>query len=362
MAGCRQHQHPARDRRGLAHRRGRDARREWVTQTVGSIAGVAGTGITLGGGSLTTGEATSTSFDGAIGGAGTITKTGSGTWTLSGANSYTGATTISGGTLQIGNGGATGTLGSGAVIDNSTLEFKRSDSYTVANAISGTGAVIQSGTGTTVLTGTNTFTGTTTVSAGTLEAAGAGTMGSTAGIAVNNGGTLLLSGTGNRINDAATVNLNGGKIDVGGALEGNGVSSLDGMGALTLSLNSTIDFTGIGSLMFASGTYSAGTLSILNWNGSPLTAGVDGTNDRLMFQGNDAERMTFLSAFSQSSVAFNGFSSGYTAIQFDSSHFEIVPVPEPSSVAVAMGLLGIIGWRERRKTLQAREMERRVLG
>ena len=137
MAGCRQHQHPARDRRGLAHRRGRDARREWVTQTVGSIAGVAGTGITLGGGSLTTGEATSTSFDGAIGGAGTITKTGSGTWTLSGANSYTGATTISGGTLQIGNGGATGTLGSGAVIDNSTLEFKRSDSYTVANAISG---------------------------------------------------------------------------------------------------------------------------------------------------------------------------------------------------------------------------------
>ena len=37
------------------------------------------------------------------------------TTTLTGANTYSGGTTISAGTLQVGNGGATGALGAGAV-------------------------------------------------------------------------------------------------------------------------------------------------------------------------------------------------------------------------------------------------------
>ena len=46
-----------------------------------------------------------------ISGTGTLTQAGTGTMTLTGANTYTGGTTISAGTLQIGNGGTTGTLG-----------------------------------------------------------------------------------------------------------------------------------------------------------------------------------------------------------------------------------------------------------
>ena len=45
---------------------------------------------------------------------------------LTGANTYTGGTTISAGTLQIGNGGTTGSI-AGNVTDNGTLVFNRSE-------------------------------------------------------------------------------------------------------------------------------------------------------------------------------------------------------------------------------------------
>ena len=75
-----------------------------------------------------------------ISGTGALSQLGTGTTTLTGANTYTGTTTISAGTLQIGAGGTTGALGTGAVTNNATLQFNRSDALTVANAISGTGA------------------------------------------------------------------------------------------------------------------------------------------------------------------------------------------------------------------------------
>jgi len=63
------------------------------------------------------------------------------------------------------------------VVDNATLRINRSDAVTVANAISGTGALVQAGGGTTTLTGTNSYTGVTTISAGTLQVARAGPAG-----------------------------------------------------------------------------------------------------------------------------------------------------------------------------------------
>ena len=46
----------------------------------------------------------------AISGTGALTKAGAGTTTLTGANTYSGGTTISAGTLQVGNGGTTGSI------------------------------------------------------------------------------------------------------------------------------------------------------------------------------------------------------------------------------------------------------------
>ena len=98
---------------------------------------------------------------------------GTGTSILTAANTYSGGTTISAGTLQLGNAGITGSI-VGNVVDNGVLQFNRTDTaLNLAGNITGTGSVIQAGTGTVTLSGNNTYSGVTTVSAGTLLAGSA---------------------------------------------------------------------------------------------------------------------------------------------------------------------------------------------
>jgi autotransporter-associated beta strand protein len=75
-------------------------------QTLGSLSGggASGGNIAMGSGNLTVGNATSTTYSGAISGTGGLTKLGAGTLTLAGINGYSGSTTVSGGILQANNG------------------------------------------------------------------------------------------------------------------------------------------------------------------------------------------------------------------------------------------------------------------
>lgn len=98
-------------------------------------------------------------------GTGTVVKVGAGTLTLTGDNTYTGGTTISGGALQLGNGTASGSV-VGAITNNASLIVNRSDNYTLANAITGTGTLTQAGAGTTTVTGANNYSGGTILNAG----------------------------------------------------------------------------------------------------------------------------------------------------------------------------------------------------
>jgi filamentous hemagglutinin family protein len=79
-----------------------------------------------------------------IGGNLSLNKAGLGTQILDGTNTHTGATTVNAGTLQIGNDGLSGTLGSGNVnvAENASLVFNRRSDTTIDNPISGLGTVM----------------------------------------------------------------------------------------------------------------------------------------------------------------------------------------------------------------------------
>jgi len=199
-----------------------------------------------------------------IGGNAVVNQIGSGTTVLTGANTYTGGTHIASGTLQLGNGGATGSV-FGNVTNDGTLAIDRKDAYAFTGAISGGGAVRQLGAGTTTLSGTNTYTGGTTVQAGTLKAGGASAFVQNTAYTVN-GGTLDLGGWDLQASSLAgsggTVALNAQTLTVNqvgdsayaGAITGTGGLAKTGAGVLTLS--GTGSYTG--ATQVGAGTLRAG--------------------------------------------------------------------------------------------------------
>jgi len=236
---------------------------------------------------------TAAAYSGVISGSGTVTQM-AGTSVLTGTNTYTGLTTISGGTLQLGNGGTSGSIDStSGITDNGTLAFNRTDAVSFGTLVTGSGGLTQAGSGTLTLTANNTFTGTTTISAGTLSIGNGGATGTVGGniadsgalifnrsnaytysgvisgagsLAQNGSGTLTLTGTSSSFTGSTAVNagtlvVNGSishsavAVNTGATLEGTGTvgSTTIGNGATlspgvasigTLNVSGNIDFTG----------------------------------------------------------------------------------------------------------------------
>ena len=104
-----------------------------------SRAGTRAITLAAGGGTIDT-QGFATTIAQGITGAGALTKAGAGALTLTGNNAYAGGTTISAGTLQLGNGGTTGSIIGDVPTNSGVLAFNRSDANTFAGAISGTGS------------------------------------------------------------------------------------------------------------------------------------------------------------------------------------------------------------------------------
>ena len=203
-----------------------------------------------------------------------FTKVGAGTLSLTGANTYSGSTVVSAGTLQIGSGGTIGNLGTGAVTNNATLAFNRSDAITVANVIGGSGVVNQVGSGTTTLNAANTFTG-------ALNA---------------NAGTLALGCTGTLATNTININITGGVFDVSAVSGGYTLATGRTLtaGRATAATDITGDFTLAGNLSLGGSAFRTATFAnnlTLNSGtigfdfSSALTAG-GGVNDLVAVGGN----------------------------------------------------------------------------
>lgn len=257
--------------------------------------------ITLGTGSSVTFDTTDgdLSISGVISGAGQVTATGDGTVVLSGDNSYTGGTSISAGTLQLGVGGTSGSI-VGNVTDNGLLVVNRSDTSTLSGIVSGSGALVQRGTGTTILTGANTYSGGTTIEKGTLALGAGGSLAAngnvfitgaggsfdistsggnqTIGAFAGNGGTTIMLGS-NTLTSSTAFNTT-----YGGAITGTGGLVKQGAGTLTLSGQNTYG----GGTTVAGGTLALTGAGRLAANGAVTLSGPGAAFDISLGSGDQA--------------------------------------------------------------------------
>ncbi|MFY7818941.1 MAG: beta strand repeat-containing protein [Akkermansiaceae bacterium] len=209
---------------------------------------------------------------GSLAGNATLTKSNAGTLILTTANTFSGATTVSGGVLDIGNGGATGSLGSGAVTVSTGAEliFNRSNAFTVSNTISGAGLVTKKGAGLMSVTGNNSagvvnwnFSGAGNGAIAFLNGNAMGAPGSSITLQSGATGSAYFGGTGNVAN--ADMNLGSGSAFTWNGTTGNTntiAGVISGSGSFSKVSGENLILTGNNSFTGSIAISGGGTLQI----------------------------------------------------------------------------------------------------
>jgi fibronectin-binding autotransporter adhesin len=192
-----------------------------------------------------------TNFTSAQNNQGRVRQMGPGVLTLTGNNNYASGTVIDAGTIQVGNGGTSGSIGTGTVTNNGTLIWNRSDNVTFGGVFNGIGNLVKSGAGVLTLTATNFtgFTGITTVSNGILNMASSMLSGDTNGYP----GSLAISGGTFVLGDVSKV----------GVLELSGILTINS-GTIVATLNTSLAQSNTFYSALAGLTYNGGTLKLIN--------------------------------------------------------------------------------------------------
>ncbi len=219
-------------------------------------------------------------YQGNIGGSGSLTKTNTGTLVLqpmvpTTSNTYLGGTTISGGVLQIFADSALGSASSNLTINTATLQAGANLSLarpvtiggaaiidtqgfqvTMSGVMSGSGASVQKlGTGTLILTGNNSYAGTFIITAGTLQ-----------------GNSLSLRGN---IQDNATLIFDQPALLSDGTTTGVYAGVLSGNGTFIKQGAGKVQFTGDSSGFTGPVFVNAGNLAVNGKLGSSNTITVN---------------------------------------------------------------------------------------
>ncbi len=212
------------------------------TETNGSLAGVAGSVVNLGGKNLDVGgDNTSTTFAGILTNTGSLTKSGTGTMTLSGANTFSGGSTLSAGVLRVAHNNA---LGSGALTALSNTVLEVTNGITVTNNLSVFSVKF--------LNGGNTLSGTITNN-NTVYDVASGTTNTVSGFVTGSGGVELIGGgqlnlTGTTNNYTGHTTISNGTLQISTLANSNTVSSIGVSNNVTLAganaTNAVLDYTG----------------------------------------------------------------------------------------------------------------------
>ena len=229
--------------------------------------------------------------DGAVTG---FAKSGAGTLVLTAANTYTGKTLVTGGILQLGNGGATGSLNLASAIEvvgSGAIAFKRDGNLVqgthFAAGISGSGAVIQDGLAydfnnavnpnnslnKLTLSGTNTYSGGTILRNGQIKVTNLGSAGT---------GSLILEAGLFDMNNLALTNplvLKGGRLT--NAANYAGTSGIPAGATFTLDYTLPGNIAVTGDLVIKDGGAITGSTIAIGTTGS-----TDATLDLTNLSGN----------------------------------------------------------------------------
>ena len=260
-------------------------------------------------------------YAGLISGTGALDKTGAGTLTLApaanGGNTYSGGTTIDEGTLATGTDNALGAATGGLTFNGGTLQLTQSfdlsasravvlaagggtidtQSFasTLAQPVTGNGALTKAGAGSLLMTGISTYTGATTVSAGTLAIGDAAH--TNAALAGNNGATVAAGATLGGYGSVSGPVTNNGTIAVANALatipsfSGAANGSFTINGALTNASLVQIGGSGVGNQLIVNGNYTGqnGTIGL-----NTVVAGDGAASDKLVINGSTGSGTTGL--------------------------------------------------------------------